>query len=122
MHRILVIANETADTDLLHEVVRAAADRPNAAVLVVAPAAEREEATRRVVRCVGALAAVGVDAHGMIGDRDPLRTTIEALRLFPADEIVVATYPESLVARIARDFDGPIKHVVVGPECEPAAA
>jgi ribosomal protein S18 acetylase RimI-like enzyme len=134
MHRILVIANETADTDRLHEVVRAAARRPNAAVLVVAPAlngrlrhwlsdtdAAREAARRRLVRSVAALAAVGVEAEGMIGDSDPLQAAIDALHLFPAGEIVIATHPESrsnwlarrLVDRLAERFDGPIKHVVV---------
>jgi hypothetical protein len=137
MYRILVIANEAADSDPLHEVVRAAADRPNAGVLVVAPALNsrlrhwlsdsdgaREAARRRLVRCVGGLAGVGIDAHGMIGDSDPLQATLDALHLFPADEIVIAADSDNRSNRLARRlvehvterFDGPILHVVVEPE------
>jgi hypothetical protein len=104
VYRILVIANETADSEQLHDVVRTAANGLQAQVLVVAPALNsrirhwlsdsdeaREEARRRFVRCVGGLAGVGVGANGMIGDSDPLHATVDALHLFPADEIVIAT-------------------------------
>jgi GABA permease len=143
VYRILVIANETADSEQLHDVVRTAAAGPKADVLVVAPALNsrvrhwlsdgdeaREAARRRLVRCVGGLAGVGVGANGMIGDSDPLQATVDALHLFPADEIVIATHPEhrsnwlarNLVERVAERFDGPILHLVVDAERELLAA
>jgi hypothetical protein len=141
--KILVIANETADSEQLHDVVRAAALGSKAEVLVVAPALNgrmrhwlsdsddaREEARRRLVRCVGSLAGRGVEANGMIGDSDPFQATLDALHLFPADEIVIATQPEhrsnwlarKLVDRVAEQFAGPILHLVVDARPQLAAA
>lgn len=143
MHKILVIANETVDSDELHEVVRAAAEGPETRVLVVAPAlntrlrhwlsdsdSAREAARERLNRCVRRLTQLGVAANGMIGDSDPLQATVDALHLFPAHEIVIATHPEhrsnwlarGLVERVAERFDGPILHLVVDAEGALAAA
>ena len=140
---ILVIANETLESAQLHDVVRAASELPRSRVLVVAPALNsrlrhwlsdsdpaREAARRRLVRCVGGLAGLGVDANGIVGDGDPLQAAVDALAVFPADEIVVATHPEhrsnwlarGLVERLAERFDGPILHLVVDEERELAPA
>jgi hypothetical protein len=141
--RILVIANETVDSDALNEVVVAAAHGPPARVLVVAPAlnsrlrhwvsdsdSAREAARERLGRCLGRLDRAGVEAEGMIGDSDPLQAAVDALHLFPPDEIVIATHPEhrsnwlarSLVERLSERFDGPIVHLVVDAERELLAA
>jgi hypothetical protein len=134
---ILVIANETVESERLHDVVQRSAGGGRARVLVVAPALNgrirhwlsddddaREAAQRRLTRTVAALAARGIDANGMIGDSDPLQATIDALHLAPADEILIATHPEhrsnwlarGLVHRVTAHFDGPILHLVVDQE------
>jgi hypothetical protein len=141
--RILVIANETADSGPLNEVVIAAARGPRARVLVVAPAlnsrlrhwvsdsdAAHAAARERLGRCLRRLERAGVEAEGMIGDSDPLQATVDALHLFPADEVVIATHSEhrsnwlarNLVERVAERFDGPIVHLVVDAELELLAA
>lgn len=143
MHRILVIANETVESDDLHHVVHTAAGGPKAQVLVVAPALNtrlrhwlsdsdgaREAARRRLARCIARLQQQGVRANGLIGDSDPLQATIDALHLFAADEIVIATHPERrsnwlarhLVERVTERFDGPVVHLVVDTERELLAA
>jgi hypothetical protein len=143
VNRILVIANETVESDALHDVIRSAADGPRAEVLVVAPALNtrlrhwlsdsdggREEARMRLVRCIARLKGLGVEANGLIGDSDPLQATVDALHLFAADEIVIATHPEQrsnwlarrLVERVAERFDGPVLHLVVDAERELGAA
>jgi GABA permease len=143
VHRILVIANETVESDDLHHVVRTAADLPGTQVLVVAPALNtrlrhwlsdsdgaREAARRRLARCVARLEQQGVEANGLIGDSDPLQATVDALHLFAADEIVIATHPEHrsnwlarhLVERVTERFDGPVCHLVVEGEQELLAA
>ena len=48
----------------------------------------------RLLACLAALEPADVDAEGMIGDADPLQAALDALALFPADEIVVATHPK----------------------------
>ena len=133
--RILVIANETAPGDELHDAVVAAASRRYPVdVLVVAPALNsrlrhwlsdddvaRRAAQGRVDTCVGRLAEAGLTAEGAIGDPDPLQAIDDALRVFLADGIIVATHPEgrsnwlarNLVERAELRFDLPIAHVVV---------
>ena len=66
----------------------------------------------------------------MIGDADPLQAALDALALFPADEIVVATHPEGrsnwlacrLVERLCETCDLPVLHVTVRPEVLALAA
>ena len=109
-------------------------------VLVVAPALQRRLAFWTVRRrrprrdSRGAarplpdalLRAAGVAAEGIVGDADPLLAIEDALRLFAADEIVIATHPErrsnwlarNIVRRAGERFWHPIHHVVV--ETQPA--
>lgn len=59
--------------------------------------------------------------RGQLGDADPLRAIGDALGVFVADEILVATHPEArsawlagdLVARARSRFGVPVLHVVV---------
>jgi len=133
-HRILVIANETvAGTALRDEVVRRASGR-DAEVLVVTPALNsrirhwtsdedqaRAAAEARLQESVRALAAAGVQARGQVGDDDPLQAIEDALRMFPADEIVLSTHPpgrsnwleRGLVEHARARFECPLTHVVV---------
>jgi hypothetical protein len=79
-------------------------------------AAEHLEATLRT------LEASGVGARGEVGPHDPIRAADDALREFPADEVLFATNPETdanwleqNVLQVARTrYDVPVKHVVVG--------
>lgn len=131
--RILVVANETvAGTELRDEIVRRG--EGGAAVLVVTPALNsrlrhwtsdedraREEAQARLDTSLAALREAGVDANGQVGDDDPLQAIEDALRGFPADEIVVSTHPpgrsnwleRELVAHARERWSCPITHVVV---------
>ena len=132
--RILVVANETvAGTELRDEVVRRARD-VDAEVLVVTPALNsrlrhwtsdedqaREEAQERLDASLSALREAGVDARGQVGDDDPLQAIEDALRGFPADEILLSTHPpgrsnwleRGLVANARDRWSCPITHVVV---------
>jgi hypothetical protein len=133
--RILVITNETAGGDELHDAVAATASRHYPVdVLVVAPAlnsrlrhwlsdddAARREAVGRVEACVERLTHDGITAEGMIGDPDPLQAIDDALATFLADGVIIATHPEgrsnwlarNLVRRAEQRFDLPIAHVIV---------
>ena len=133
-HHVLVIANETVEGQALVDAVRFRATTRDAAVLVVAPAlnsrlrhymsdSDRAHAAAedRLAGCLLRLAAAGVLAHGYVGDADPLQAIDDALRLFPADEIVIGTHPEErsnwlahgLVRRARVRYPLPIFHVVV---------
>ena len=135
--RILFVANETLASDLVVGLVERHASEAD--VLVVAPAlqgrlafwtsaeaAPRRAAEARLARCLALLREAGVAAEGLVGDADPLLAIEDALRLFAADEIVIATHPErrsnwlarNIVRRAGERFWHPIHHVVV--ETQPA--
>ncbi|TML65487.1 MAG: hypothetical protein E6G22_02215 [Actinobacteria bacterium] len=129
MMQILVIANETVESDVLRNVLPR-----SARVLIVAPALNsrlrhwvsdedeaRAAAEERLRRCLERLRSDGVGVAGAVGDADPLQAIADALCVFDADAIVVATHPpgrsnwlaRDLVARARRRFDRPVVHVVV---------
>jgi GABA permease len=138
-HRILLVGNETlASQELVASLDGRAAD---AEVLVVAPALDRRRgrppderprraAERRLAGCLEALREEGVAAEGIVGDAEPLVAIEDALRVFPADEIVIATHraPGSswlarrVVQRAAQRFWHPVHHVVVEESAARAAA
>ena len=134
--RVLVVANETVDGDVLHETVRARAG-DDAEVVVVAPVlnsrlrhwtsdedAARAAATARLRHCLERLRQAGLNASGVVGDADPLLAMSDVLQLFPADEIVIATHPErrshwlarGVVHRARMQFELPVLHIVVDRE------
>src|SRR4051795_8532000 len=114
--RILAIANETVEGDGLHQlIVRHAAGRPTD-VIVVAPALNsrlrhwcsdedraRECAEDRLYRTLERLDEAGVSAYGWVGDADPLDAIADALAIFEADQLIVATHPEHRSNWLAHD-------------------
>jgi hypothetical protein len=131
--RVLLIANETVATDTVRMLIRRMA-ASSATVLVVAPALTsriafwttsdgdaRRHAERRLESCLTALSDDSIDAYGRVGDANPLLAVEDALRMFPADMIIVATHPEgrsnwlahNIVERVRERFVLPVHHVVV---------
>ena len=101
---ILVVNTATAPQAEVESVVRAHAG-DDAEVRVIAPASKiswldrltnaeddaRADATERAEAASEEVSGEQVEAHG--GDVDPLQAIEDALRMFPADEIVVLTGP-----------------------------
>ena len=79
----------------------------------------RRDAEERLGLCLDSLRDSGVAARGKVGDADPLQALEDALREFDADEIIVATRPESrsnwrasdIVGRARRRFSRPISQI-----------
>jgi GABA permease len=133
--RILVIANETVGGAALLEEIRERCGDGRCLILVVTPAlvASRashwasdvdeamELARQRMELSLIALGKLGLKAKGEIGDSDPNVAIEDALRIFPADEIVISTHPpersrwleHGVVERAREQIDLPISHVVV---------
>ena len=131
--RVLVVSDASSTSQAFHdEVVAHAAGRP-LEVLVVAPALgsrlshwtgddrARDKAQANLEATVSKLLDAGVAARGKVGSDDPIQAADDALREFPADEIVFATHPEGAVnwkergvVEIARSrYQLPVSHVVV---------
>lgn len=132
---ILVVTTAPVEGEELSARVREHAGSADAEVKVVAPAADispldwlandegeaRAEAAGKAVDagCAVAPAAESVDAE--VGDTDPVQAIEDALRIFPADELVLVTHPDeqagwleegSAEEAFAR-FDLPVTHLVV---------
>ena len=142
--RILVVANQTAAGRELLEEIRNRCRGVDCEVLLVSPALVGSRSQRwasdidegldlareRMERSVAALRGVGVDVRAEVGDPDPNMAIEDALRMFPADEIVISTLPpgeskwleHDVVERTRREVDLPMTHVVVDLEAERAAA
>ena len=139
-YRLLVIANETVrGRALLQEIERRIEGRPSE-VKVVAPAliASRfkhglgdvdeaiETARARLEESVRAIRREGVAASGDVGDSDPNLAIADALRMFPADEVIISTHPKErstwlekgVVERARREIEQPITHVIVDIDTE----
>jgi hypothetical protein len=139
-HRVLVVANETVGGRALLEEIRNRCRNRDCEIFVVTPAlagsrAEHwasdvdeamELARQRMELSLIAIGELGLKAKGEIGDSDPNVAVEDALRVFPADEIVISTHPpersrwleRGVVERAREEIDLPIAHVVVDLEAE----
>jgi GABA permease len=140
--RILVVANQTAaGRELLEEIANRCRGR-RCEVMLVSPALVGSRAERwasdidegldlarvRMSRSVAALRGVGIEVRAEVGDPDPNMAIEDALRVFPADEIVISTLPpeqsrwleHEVVERTRREVELPMTHVIVDLDAERA--
>jgi hypothetical protein len=134
MHRILVIANRTCPCPALQDLVaERAAYHGEHEVLLVAPAlnsrlahlmsdtdAAVAAARERVEGAVARLSERGLRVRGQVGDAEPLTAIEDALAVFAADEVMIATHPpghshwleRGLVVKAQARLSVPVRHVV----------
>lgn len=134
-HRLLVVANETVEGEALLAEIRERCRNHNCEILVVTPALAGSRAShwasdideaielarQRMELSLIAIEGLGLRVRGEIGDSDPNVAIEDALRVFPADEIVISTHPpersrwleHGVVERARNEIDLPITHVVV---------
>jgi GABA permease len=140
-HRVLVLANETANSgELLDELRRIGADTA-AKYFVVVPAspietgvaathgpldlaeATQQAAQQRLDYTLTTLRSDNLDADGALGDYRPLRALASAVDTFHPDQIVIATLPPEysvwhrfdVVDRARAEFGVPVTHIVATP-------
>lgn len=142
-HRLLVVANETVGgVALLDEIGRRCEGR-DCEILVITPALAASRADhwasdideaivlarqRMELSVLEIRHRLDRSARGEIGDSDPNVAIADALRVFPADEIVISTHPPhssrwlegGVVDRAREEIDLPISHVVVDLAAEGA--
>jgi len=145
VYRVLVLANETVGGRALLAEIQNRVKGRNSEILVVVPALTSsplehwasdvdgalDEARDRLDSSLTIMAGAGLNARGHVGDHHEPNSSLEdALRDFPADEVVISTHPpersrwleRGVVSRARRDVPLPITHVVVDLEAESRAA
>ncbi len=132
-HRLIVVANRTCPCPgLIEEVARRSLAR-SGEVLVVAPALNSRlrhwvsdtdgalaAAGERLRLAVEHLRHAGVHAQGEVGDADPIVAIEDAMTAFPADAVILSTWPDGvsnwlerdLLRRVRERFDVPVEHLV----------
>jgi hypothetical protein len=141
VHRVLVVANETVGGRALLSEIEYRCRGRDSEILVVTPAITSavkhwvsdvdeaiEAAEARRTDSVRAIRALGLRARGEVGDSDPNVAIEDALRTFPADEVIISTHPpdrsrwleRGVVQRARDDVKLPVTHVVVDLEAEAA--
>ena len=139
-YRLLVVANETVGGEALRKEIRNRCRGRSSEILVITPAlaASRaahwasdvdeaiELARQRMELSLIEIDRLGLKARGEVGDSDPNVAIEDALRVFPADEILISTHPSDrsrwleagVVERAQAEVELPVTHVVVDLEAE----
>jgi hypothetical protein len=125
--RTLVVANQTVGGSPLIELLkRKGADSPHNFVVILpqgeaSAAGEHGDAHARLAHTLELLHQAGLEAVGQVMDPDPFTAVQNALQFYPADEIVVSTFPgersgwlrSNLIERITASTSKPVEHVEV---------
>jgi hypothetical protein len=134
---ILVVANETLGGRELLDAVRQRAgedvrfvlcvpqNRPKAG-LVIYDDAVFDAAQARVDLALDVIRDQGIRAIGEVGDPDPFTATLDAVREYHPEEIIVSTYPETrsgwlrkdLIDRVHEATGLPVTHIVTDVDTE----
>jgi hypothetical protein len=142
-YRVLVVANETVGGRALLEEIQNRVKGKKSEILVVVPAMASSrlqhlasdvdtalaEARARLDDSLRTMSSAGLRARGEVGDHhDPNAAIEDALRAFPADEVIISTHPperskwleRGVVERARADIPLPVTHVVVDLDAEAA--
>jgi nucleotide-binding universal stress UspA family protein len=133
--RLLVVTTAPVGGDTLRERVREHTGAEDAEVRVVAPASDvsplewlasdeddaRAQAAEKAEASARAVAPEAGRTEAEVGDPDPVQAIEDALREFPADELIVVTHPGEEAGWLEKDtarealerFDVPLTHLVV---------
>jgi hypothetical protein len=130
-HRIVVIANETAASKALVDLLE---EHDDAQITVVAPVNQprqgyvvyydtrRAAARRRLDKTLDLLRDAGISATGVVVECDPVSALRDAIDQLEPDEVIVSTHPQQKSGWLRRNAveqmqrvagELPFKHVVV---------
>jgi hypothetical protein len=121
----LVVANRTAGSDALLELLKAKAQESSSRLFIFVVPQEggqgiaARQARARLTQMIDRARAAGILCAGMIGDPDPYTATMNALQFFRVNEIVISTLPATrsgwlradLLERVRKASSKPVEHV-----------
>ena len=122
--RALVVANQTVGGEaLIKQLEEISEEEGEHRFVVICPANEGDEegASERLAHTLKRLEEEGLQAVGQVAHGDPFTAIQNALQFYPADEIVISTFPETrsgwmrsdLIQRVQSTTSKPVHHVVV---------
>ena len=133
-HHVLVVANETAVSRALVDLIEEKAAGGHVQVTALAPVNQprqgyvvyydtrRAAARRRLDRTLDLLRTAGVPATGVVVEADPVSALRDAIHQLEPDEVIVSTHPQKQSGWLRRNMveqmrrvagDLPFEHVVV---------
>src|SRR5919112_2432648 len=135
---ILVVANQTIGGAKLLGLVEERAKEPDTSFTLVVPMtrprsgyviyddAVRDSAQVRLDLALSYLRGEDIVASGELGDEDPYTATLDALREYEPDEVIISTLPSSssgwlrrdLIERIQDATTAPVTHVISDIDAE----
>ena len=127
MRTVLVVANETIGGKPLIDAVRQhASETETRFVLCVPQSSPRagyvvyddavfDAAQARVDLALGFLHSEGITAVGEVGDPDPYAATMDAVREYDPDAIIISTFPEARSGWLRRDLIDRMRHATGMP-------
>src|SRR5437763_14902622 len=122
MKHIVVIANETAASKALVELVQEKGGEGDVQVTVVAPVNQprqgyvvyydtrRAAARRRLDQTLDLLREHGVNATGVVVECEPVSALRHALDQLPPDEVIVSTHSQQQSGSLRRDALTQMRH------------
>jgi hypothetical protein len=120
---VLVVANQTADSQELVDAMRARVTRGPAEFVLLLPrrSTDRAAAGLALERALARMREVGLSVDGHVGDTDPLVAVRETWDPSRFDEVIVSTLPThssrwlliDLPHRVANATGASVTHVVV---------
>jgi hypothetical protein len=138
-HTIVVVANETAASRSLADLLEEKGKQGDIYVVVVAPVNQprqgyvvyydtrRASARRRLDKTLDLLRAHGIPSEGVVVECDPVSALRDAIDQLEPDEVIVSTHPQQKSGWLRRNAvdqmrrvagDLPFEHVVVDLEAE----
>jgi hypothetical protein len=120
--RALVVANQTVGGESLIKQLEEMSQEGEASnfVVIVPDVEGDDEASDRLASTLKRLEDSGLQAVGQVAHADPYTAIQNALQFYPADEIVISTFPETrsgwlrsdLIQRVQAATSKPVHHVV----------
>ena len=121
--RALVVANQTVGGEaLIKQLEEISEEEGEHNFVVIVPASENDDegASQRLAYTLKRLEDEGLQVVGQVAHADPFTAIQNALQFYPADEIVISTFPETrsgwlrsdLIKRVEATTSKPVHHVV----------
>jgi len=123
--RTLVVANQTVDSDPLHErIAELSGDGKRQFTIVVPASGGSGDPHERLAHLLKRLSDENIQAVGQVGHPDPFTAIQNAMQFYAIDDIIISTFEgersgwlrANLVERVQSATSKPVEHIVASRE------